>query len=258
MKELVSIIMPSYNTAGFISRSIESVIAQTYEEWELIIVDDCSVDDTDEIVRPFLKDTRIRYIKNEKNSGAALSRNRALLLAKGKWIAFLDSDDLWLPDKLEKQIEFMEVNKYDFSYTGYAEITEEGNDTGVTVTGPKRVGNLKMHVFNFLGCLTVMYNAETVGKIQIPDLKKRNDWAMWLKVVKNADCFFLDKVLSQYRVRKSGSLTHVRGGKIMLLKHHYRLFRECENMNPVMAMFWTIVNLPAGVLKRRIYTRKNK
>lgn len=256
MKELVSIIMPSYNTAGFISRSIESVIAQTYEEWELIIVDDCSVDDTDEIVRPFLKDTRIRYIKNEKNSGAALSRNRALLLAKGKWIAFLDSDDLWLPDKLEKQLEFMEVNKYDFSYTGYAEITEEGNDTGVTVTGPKRVGNLKMHVFNFLGCLTVMYNAETVGKIQIPDLKKRNDWAMWLKVVKNADCFFLDKVLSQYRVRKSGSLTHVRGGKIMLLKYHYRLFRECENMNPVMAMFWTIVNLPAGVLKRRIYTSK--
>ena len=110
MDELVSIIMPSYNTAKFISETIESVLVQTYTNWELIIVDDCSTDNTDEVVKSFLSDNRIKYITNEKNSGAAVSRNRALREAKGKWIAFLDSDDLWLPVKLEKQIAFMKEN----------------------------------------------------------------------------------------------------------------------------------------------------
>lgn len=102
MQDLVSIIMPSYNTAKYICESIESVMSQTYKNWELIIVDDCSTDDTDSIVAHYLSDKRINYIKNEKNSGAAVSRNRALREAKGRWIAFLDSDDLWMPDKLEE------------------------------------------------------------------------------------------------------------------------------------------------------------
>ena len=110
MNELVSIIMPSYNTAGFIAETIESVINQTYHNWELLIVDDCSPDNTDEVVKPYLADTRIKYFKNEKNSGAAVSRNRALREAKGKWMAFLDSDDLWRSEKLEKQIDFMNNN----------------------------------------------------------------------------------------------------------------------------------------------------
>ena len=107
MNDLVSIIMPSYNTAQYITASIASVQKQTYTNWELIIVDDCSTDNTDEVVKPLLTDTRIRYLKNEVNSGAAVSRNRALREAKGKWIAFLDSDDLWVPEKLEKQIAFI-------------------------------------------------------------------------------------------------------------------------------------------------------
>ena len=113
MNELVSIIMPSYNTASFISKTIESVLNQTYKNWELLVVDDCSTDGTDEIVSKY-NDKRIVYLKNEKNSGAALSRNRALRNAKGKWIAFLDSDDLWHPTKLEKQIKFMK--KMDISF----------------------------------------------------------------------------------------------------------------------------------------------
>lgn len=113
MNELVSIIMPSYNTASFISKTIESVLNQTYKNWELLIVDDCSTDDTDEIVSKY-NDKRIVYLKNEKNSGAAISRNRALRNAKGKWISFLDSDDLWHPTKLEKQIKFMK--KMDISF----------------------------------------------------------------------------------------------------------------------------------------------
>ena len=114
MNELVSIIMPSYNTSRFIEETINSVLSQTYSDWELLIVDDCSSDDTDDVVQPFLADGRIRYLKNERNSGAAVSRNRALREARGKWIAFLDSDDLWMPEKLEKQIEFMKKNGYLF------------------------------------------------------------------------------------------------------------------------------------------------
>lgn len=107
MAGLVSIIMPSYNTAEYIAESIQSVLSQSYTDWELIVVDDCSTDNTDEVVKPYLTDGRIKYIKNDANSGAAVSRNRALREAKGKWIAFLDSDDIWMPYKLEKQIKYM-------------------------------------------------------------------------------------------------------------------------------------------------------
>ena len=137
--DLVSIIMPSYNTADFISETIESVLNQTYKNWELIIVDDCSTDNTDEAVKKYLDDQRIRYLKNEKNSGAAVSRNYALREAKGKWIAFLDSDDLWLPEKLELQVNFMKYHNYHFSYTSYEEIDENGNSLNRLVTGPKKI-----------------------------------------------------------------------------------------------------------------------
>ncbi|WCM69761.1 glycosyltransferase [Clostridium perfringens] len=119
MQDLVSIIMPSYNTAKYISETIESVQSQTYPFWELIIVDDCSTDNTDEVVKPYLLDDRIRYLKNDSNSGAAISRNRALREARGRWIAFLDSDDVWLAEKLERQLNFMIKNNYKFTYTDY-------------------------------------------------------------------------------------------------------------------------------------------
>lgn len=127
MDNLVSIIMPSWNTAQFIAESIQSVINQTYKNWELLIVDDCSTDDTDNIVEPFLTDARIKYFKNEKNSGAALTRNRAMREAKGEWIAFLDSDDLWMPEKLEKQIRFMNEHNYTLSFTEYEKIDGGGD-----------------------------------------------------------------------------------------------------------------------------------
>ena len=145
-EELVSIIMPSYNTGKFIGETINSVIDQTYINWELIIVDDCSSDNTDEIIKN-IKDSRIVYLKNEKNMGAAVSRNRALREAKGKWIAFLDSDDLWKENKLEKQIKFMKDNNYYFSYTNYIEIDENGNQNGKKITGPKRI--TKTGMFNY-------------------------------------------------------------------------------------------------------------
>lgn len=252
MNEVVSIIMPSYNTAKFISETIESVSVQTYPNWELIIVDDCSTDDTDAVVRPYLVDDRIRYIKNEKNSGAAVSRNRALREAKGKWVAFLDSDDLWLPEKLEKQIEFMEKNNYHFSYTNYIEIDEESKTNGKRVTGPKKITKHGMYNYCWMGCLTVMYDAETVGLIQIADIKKNNDYAMWLKACKKADCYLLDEVLAKYR-KRSGSISNY--GYTKLIKWHYKLYREAEKNSSIVSAVFTLRNLFWGVLKKIRYVK---
>lgn len=252
MAELVSVIMPSYNTAGFIGESIESVLNQTYKNFELIIVDDCSSDNTDEVVAGF-SDERIIYVKNEKNSGAAVSRNRAISKAKGKWIAFLDSDDIWEKDKLKKQIDFMESNGYHFSYTSYQQIDEKSDSLGVEVSGPSGINKRQMYNFCWPGCLTVMYDAQYVGKIRIEDLKKNNDYAIWLKVIKKADCYLLNECLGKYRIR-SGSIS--RHSKFKLIKFHYLLYRDGEHQNPVLSSFNTVRNLFWGVYKKLKYVKK--
>ena len=254
MDELVSIIMPSYNTAKFISETIESVLEQTYTNWELIIVDDCSTDNTDEVVKSFLSDNRIKYIKNEKNSGAAVSRNRALREAKGKWIAFLDSDDLWLPVKLEKQIAFMKENDYHFSYTNYVEINEASIPNGRCITGPKRITKRGMYNYCWMGCLTVMYDAETVGLIQIADIKKNNDYAMWLKICKKSECYLLDKVLAMYRRGRTGSISS--HSVKTLIRWHYDLFRKAEKQSVMLATFHTACNLVFGFYKKKRYVKR--
>ena len=251
---LVSIIMPMYNTGAMSSESIDSIIAQTYTDWELIVVDDCSTDNTDEVIKPYLTDGRIKYYKNEKNSGAAVSRNHALREAKGKWIAFLDSDDLWMPDKLEKQIRYMEMNGYHFSYTNYSEINAEGQRNGVTVTGPKRVTKTGMFNYCWLGCLTVMYDAETVGLIQIADIKKNNDYAIWLKVCKKADCYLLNEELALYRRGRQGSISTQSIKK--LIGWHYKLHKEADGQNCLVALFNTGRNLLFGFYKKKRYVKK--
>lgn len=254
MAGLVSIIMPSYNTADYIAESIQSVLEQSYTDWELIVVDDCSTDNTDEVIKPYLTDGRIKYYKNEKNSGAAVSRNHALREAKGKWIAFLDSDDLWMPDKLEKQIRYMEMNSYHFSYTNYSEINAEGQRNGVTVTGPKRVTKTGMFNYCWLGCLTVMYDAETVGLIQIADIKKNNDYAIWLKVCKKADCYLLNEELALYRRGRQGSISTQSIKK--LIGWHYKLHKEADGQNSLVALFNTGRNLLFGFYKKKRYVKK--
>ena len=254
MDELVSIIMPSYNTANYIAASIQSVLDQTYPNWELIIVDDCSTDDTDAVVAPFLTDARIRYLKNERNSGAAISRNRALREAKGRWIAFLDSDDLWYPTKLEAQLKFMQSHGYHFSYTNYEELNEAGAQTGVLVSGPKRITKTGMYDFCWPGCLTVMYDAEAVGLVQIADIRKNNDYAMWLKVCQKADCYLLDTCLAQYRRGRTGSISshHIAA----MVAWHYKLFRDAENESPIIATSLTARNLFWGLYKKIRYVKR--
>ena len=255
MNELVSIITPSYNTARFLRETIECVLAQTYTNWEMLIVDDCSTDGTDDVLGSF-SDERIRCFKNERNSGAAISRNFALRQARGRWIAFLDSDDLWLPDKLEKQIRFMKENGCAFSYTRYVEMDEDGNRLPVLWTGPRKIGRFRMRLFNFMGCLTVMYDRNVIGLLQTADLKKRNDYALWLRASQKAAAYLLPETLAVYRVRTGGSITDRGQSPLRLIRYHYALWRTGENKNPVCALFWTAVNLMCGYLKKKIYRKK--
>lgn len=252
-KGLVSIIMPSYNTATYIKDSIQSVLEQTYTNWELLIVDDCSTDNTDEVIEA-IKDPRIKYFKNSKNSGAAVSRNKAMREAKGQWIAYLDSDDLWMPKKLENQIKFMKKNSYVFSYTNYEEIGVNGDKTGVKVTGPKKITKTGMFNYCWPGCLTVMFDARKIGLVQIADLKKNNDYAMWLKVCRKADCYLLAETLGLYRKGRAGSVsTH---SIKTMIGWHYKLFHEAEGMGQLESLLNTGRNLVFGFYKKKKYVER--
>ena len=250
---LVSIIMPSYNTGRFIAESIKSVLAQTYPDWELIIVDDCSTDNTDEVVQPFLPDERIKYFKNEKNSGAALTRNKAMREANGEWVAFLDSDDLWEPEKLEKQIAFMKDNNYVFSYHEYVKIDEKSEPLNIYVSGPKVVTKRKMYNYGYPGCLTFMYSAKAMGLIQIKDIKKNNDYAILLQLCKKANCYLLPENLAKYRIRKK-SISHDKLSK--KLKSHYDLFHYCDEKNAAVAFWYACWNMFYGILKKKRYEKR--
>lgn len=252
---LISIITPSWNCGPFIEETIKSIQSQTYTNWELLFQDDCSTDNTREIVAKYAaQDSRIKYECNLQNSGAAITRNNALKRAKGRWIAFLDSDDLWTPNKLEKQVMFMLEYDYHFSYTSYCEINEQSEETGKWISGPKHITKAGMYAFCWPGCLTVMYDREKVGLIQIADIKKNNDYAMWLKVCKKADCYLLDECLAKYRRGRTGSIsTH---GYSTLIKWHYKLFRDAEGMNPISSFIMTGINMVCGLYKKKKYVKQ--
>lgn len=251
---LVSIITPTWACAEFIIKTIESIQAQTYQNWELLIQDDCSVDGTINVIKPYIKeDGRIKYECHSKNSGAAITRNNALKRAKGHWIAFLDSDDLWLPEKLEHQLRFMAENNYAFSYHEYTEMSEDGRDLGVYVSGIRKVSKFDMYACCWPGCLAVMYDAEKIGLIQIGDVKKNNDTAMWLRVVQKSPCYLLKENLARYRRRKVSITPKPLHQRIWA---HYPLFRVAEGMNPAQATFWVIMNVFGNAFKKIVYIKK--
>lgn len=255
----VSIIMPNYNCEKFLEETINSVINQTYTNWELLIVDDCSTDGSVEIIKSyFKKDDRIKLFINETNRGAAASRNWALREATGKWVAFLDSDDLWLPEKLEKQLAFMEENGYKFSYTSYEHVDEQSQNMNIVVTGPQVLSKRKMLRYCYPGCLTVMYDCSDIGIMQIPDeiANGENDYAIWLRVVKYYKCYYLSEVLSLYRVRNS-SLSH-KSSKFKLIKNHYKLFRISEKRIAIGACFCVLRNLFYGFWKKILFVNRIK
>lgn len=249
----VSIVTPTWNCGQFIADTIQSVQAQTYQNWEMLIVDDCSTDNTKEIVEEFQKkDSRIKYHCLERNSGAAVARNMALRLAKGRWIAFLDSDDLWRPEKLEHQLKFMIDTQCAFSYHNYTEIDEASKPLGVLVSGKKKVRRWEMYACCWPGCLSVMYDAKKIGLIQIENIKKNNDTAMWLKAVKKSPCYLLEENLAFYRRRKNSITPKPLWQRIWA---HYPLFHEAEKMNPVVSLFWVGMNIFGNTFKKLFYIK---
>lgn len=235
MSPLISIITPNYNCARFIAQTIESVLAQTYTNWEMLIVDDCSTDGSYEIAQEYAeKDSRIKVFRNEKNSGAAISRNRAIEASSGEYVAFLDSDDLWLPEKLEKQIAFMQQHDCDFSFTEYEHIDEENKSLHLIANVTTHLSYRKMMLHCWPGCLTVMYNQTVTGKIYAEDIKKNNDHALFLRVLKKCNnAMGIKEVLAQYRIRK-GSIS---SKKSAIIKYYIQVIHDFEKKTLVFAWF---------------------
>ncbi len=229
MEDLVSIITPSYNSVNFIEETINSVITQTHQNWEMIIVDDCSKDNSVELIQEYVnKDSRIKLIQNKENKGAAETRNIALRIAKGKFIAFLDSDDLWLPQKLEKQLNFMKKNEIAFSFTSYQIIDEKGASIGKIVRAPNKISYSQYLKNTIIGCLTVIIDRSKVGVFEMPNIRSSQDMALWLLIMKRGfSAYGYDKVLSKYRL-VTGSIT---SNKHKSAKSVWRVYREIEKLS---------------------------
>lgn len=255
MKPLVSVIMPNYNSEKYIKDSIESVLNQTYSNLELIIVDDISNDSSIKIIKEFVKsDKRVKFYQLDEKGGASKARNLAISKAKGKYVAFLDSDDLWKKEKLEKQINFMEENDIYFSYTDYEYIDENRKRVDKYRKCPSKVSYFKILLGCSVGCLTVVYNRKKVGLININKIDKRNDYAIWCKVLKKVrKGYKYDDILSYYR-KSTSSLSS--GKKYKLLKYHYDMHRKVNNFNPIVAVFFTITNTVNYFINTRVRDRK--
>ena len=244
---LVSIITPTFNSELFIKDTFASITSQTYTNWEWIVVDDSSSDGTFTILEHFkLLDDRVKLFQNETNMGAAVSRNKAIEKASGRFIAFLDSDDLWSNDKLEKQISFMNETKIAFSYSAYSIIDETGKDTKKIIDPPNKLDYPTLLKENQIGCLTAIYDQEILGKCYMPLIRKRQDYGLWLSVLKKTPyAYKVPGVLAVYRIRNES----VSSSKINLLQYNYRLFREFENLSVFKSVYFLSWNILRKIFK---------
>ncbi|MDR0935023.1 MAG: glycosyltransferase [Erysipelotrichaceae bacterium] len=255
MNYKVSIITPAFNDERYISETIKSALGQTHTNFELIIIDDCSSDKTVDVIKSF-NDERIVLIRNSENKGAAYSRNLGIKNASGDYIAFLDGDDLWKENKLEKQLSFMIENNYSFSASKYSLINEEGSPLYITYSAPKKMSHHTFLRFCPIGCLTAIYKREIYPDLSIPDsIKKRNDYALWIKLSERTNCYFLNENLAFYRKRRK-SLSS--GKKTSLLKYHIALFKKIYGFSKVKANFYALRNVFYYIIKNLFYKRKNK
>ncbi|WP_235068976.1 glycosyltransferase family 2 protein [Turicibacter sp. TJ11] len=244
-KNLVSIVTPVYNSEKYIKDTIKSVLSQTYTNWEMLIVDDCSIDETASIIAQF-KDPRIRYIKLSHNSGAARARNVALENINGKFIAFLDADDMWKPDKLETQLKFMLDNNYAFTYTAY-EIIQEGDNKLINV--PNKLSYSQFMKNTIIGTLTVMINTEITGSIRLVDVKKDHDSMTWAKLLRSGyTAYGLNESLAYYR-KVSGSISN---NKIKAALNHWKNCRNIERLSVCKCAYYFIF-YAANAFKKHLF-----
>ena len=247
---LVSVIMPCFNSEKFISESIKSVLMQTYADWELLICDDGSEDNSKAIIKSFQDiDSRIKLVTNGHSKGAPGARNSCLDVAKGRYVAFLDSDDTWLPKKLAKQISFMEDNQVSFVFSYYENMSEKSITTSICKS-PNSVDFRKMLFCNFIGCLTAIYDTKIIGKCYQPEIKKRNDYALWLTILSKKDgmrAYCVPEVTGRYRVNGYG----LSSNKISALKYYQICLREYSSISELSIHMYSFYYLAIMLLKKK-------
>lgn len=258
--------MLSHNSSRFIRETVESVLAQTYQNWEIVFLDDSSKDDTISLMMDLkakarIKDgngrivDRIQVGKNVEKRGFSMSVNIALRDARGRWIAFLNPGDIWAPQKLERQIAFMEDHKYGLTYTKYELIDENSKRRGVVVGGKRQINHRDMLRCCWPGYLTVMYDADLFGRLLIPDLAEENDYALWLRLTEKANCYLLDENLAMLRTKRKWFNPFFVEDKF---SWRYKVYRKAEGMNPIVSVYWTFVNSYNGLMKKIKYRERAK
>lgn len=252
MMDLISIIVPVYNVEKYIIETVKSVEAQTYSEWELLLVEDCSTDDTARLIEAYIReraDSRIRMIRQPSNMGAARARNRGLAEAKGRYIAYLDADDLWVPGKLERELAFMEETNAAFAFTGYEFANERGEGTGKVVRVPATLSYRQALSNTTIFTTTVMFDTEKIDRklLEMPDIKSE-DTALWWKILRNGyTAHGLDENLVKYRrIEKSLS-----SNKLEALRRIWNLYRKAEGMG-ILNSAWHFCFWAVRAVKRRL------
>ena len=249
MNDLVSIITPSYNNKQFIKETIDSVISQTYENWEMIIVDDKSTDNSVEFIQEFIKDEkRIKLIILNSNIGAAMARNKALDIAQGRYIAFLDSDDIWLPRKLEKQLNFMQENNYSFTFSSYTPFSEDGKKEFSLIQVPKELSYSEYCKDTIIGCLTVIIDKNEISEFKMPNIKSSHDMALWLLIMKRGfKAYGLNEALAKYRLVSTSNTAK----KYKAILDVWKVYRKIEKLS-FLTSFWYFLNYILNAIKKRL------
>ena len=233
---MISIIVPCYNSQAYIKQAIDSVRAQIYSDWELIIVDDCSTDNSAAIIQEYIRnDSRIKYLKTEKPSGSpTLPRNMGIKAAEGRFIAFLDSDDAWLPDKLEKQVKLFDDERVAIVFSDYEKMSEEGERNNRVIKAPMKVSYKQLLRGNVIGCLTAIYDTAKVGKMFFMQ-HTHEDYILWLSILKKGFVAVNTRTVEAlYRVRRNS----VSSNKLKVLSWQWDIYRNIEKTGLLKAMYY--------------------
>lgn len=243
---LVSVVMPAHNSESLLQESVRSVMAQTYADWELLIVDDASTDRTLTMARELaLSDGRIRVIEMERNGGVAAARNTGIRAATGQYLAFLDSDDLWLPEKLQTQVQFMQQSGAAFSFTQYRRFGRDGS-LSKPVRVPSRVNHRQLLRGNVIGCLTVLIDRSRISEVEMPSTK-HEDYVTWLGLLRSGgEALGLPQDLARYRV----SSTSVSGNKTRSAAWTWNIYRRTEGFHPLKSA-WYFMNYVLHAIRVR-------
>lgn len=248
MKPLVSVIMPVYNTARYLEEAVDSVLAQEYSDLELLIADDGSLDGSAEILERYKKaDSRVKLISFDENVGAAKARNALLEKAEGRFIAFLDSDDCWYPWKLDRQVRFMLRRNYGFTYSYYEAMDERSEYLKAFTRMPRAVGFKDILKWNNIGALTVMVDKKAYNHIKMPDIPKRQDFALWLLLLNtdNARAHLLPEITAKYRMHDQS----LSANKMSAAGYHWKVIRKYGRLNLISAAVYFLSYAARGVLR---------